>query len=97
MQLSLQLTREAAEALGRALSGESAQGEARALLDAARAERLNLRRLHPGAPDSSLGRYFVAELPKEDRAEEIRARFAGLAGVSAAYLKPSDALPGGGR
>lgn len=53
-----------------------------------------LQPLHPGSSDDELRCYFTVTGIAPGREEEVAATLRGQPGVRAAYVKPSDALPG---
>jgi hypothetical protein len=88
MRITVQLTEEAADAMRRGGAG------ARPVREAADALGLTLTPLHPDVNDAALGRYFIAKAKGSPDVERILARLRQTPGVTAAYLKPPDALPG---
>ena len=69
--------------------------EASELTNLVRDLGLSLRELHPGATDSHLTSYYVAEADDLPAMEEAAATLASNGMVEGAYVKPSDELPGG--
>jgi hypothetical protein len=67
---------------------------------AGEAERLGkalgheLRPMHPGSRDPALASYHVIEVADPKAAADVAARLREMAGVKAAYVKPSDEPPG---
>jgi hypothetical protein len=55
-----------------------------------------LEPLHPGIKDPSLTHYFTVEVPDEATSKLVIERLNLCKAVDAAYIKPSDELPGDG-
>jgi hypothetical protein len=90
MRLMLQLTDEVA----RSLAGTSAATEsARAVTTIANELGITLRPVHPGTQDADLRSYFAADVQDAAAAEQAAARLRANPAVTAAYVKPPDAMP----
>jgi hypothetical protein len=53
----------------------------------------SLRPLHPGTDDAALRSYFIVDVPDPTTAERVLARLRATPAVTAAYVKPPDAMP----
>jgi len=88
------VTVQATNELARALRQESpATAESREVTEIAGDVGAVLEPLHAGTRDSSLRRYFILQVPDQPTAERVLARLRQVRDVTAAYVKPPDALP----
>ena len=67
--------------------------ESQELLKIAEELGVLLEPMHPGADDSLLAPYFMAEVPDSTTAELVIAHLRKSKAIEAAYLKPPDELP----
>ena len=83
-----------AHAVVRTRSGARASSNMPADLAAVgRSENVAFTPLHAGTADSTLARYWCADLPDVTVAEQIAAALRRSCDVEAAYLKPGDSVP----
>lgn len=64
-----------------------------ALESAARELHVEFRALHPGTSDPTLRTYFVVDADDPASAERIAGRLRANPAITAAYVKPPDAMP----
>lgn len=89
MLLTVQVSDELAVALRQ---GTQAATEASELRQIADELGISLHPLHPGSDDPSLRSYFTVEVPDAAAAQRVIARLRQSPGITAAYVKPPDAM-----
>jgi hypothetical protein len=71
------------------LAPDSRASDLRELMSASGA---SLRPLHPGSPDPELASYYIVHVSNPAAASRVLEQLRGHAAVTAAYVKPPDAM-----
>ncbi len=90
MELTLQLTPQAAQALQRR---DLADVDVQVLLQVAQDIGAALRPMHPGVADAALQAFYLADVPDTPQSQRGITRLRTCAAIVAAYVKPDDAPP----
>jgi hypothetical protein len=63
------------------------------LLEAAREQGVELKKMHPIMKDTVLASYYIAEVADQNEAERLVESFRVCRGTEAVYIKPPNDLP----
>lgn len=90
MEITLQLTPQAAQALQR---HDATDAAVQSLLHVAEEIGAALRPMHPDGADPSLQVFYLADMPDTPQGEQGITRLRRCEAITAAYVKPDDAPP----